>query len=77
MSVIDESLVRHRLEYNGEFSNFKMLLLIKNTVGVVQILQSLSYKAYSILLPTFSAFVLLILVMGMPSLFSKKLVTVL
>ena len=38
------------LEYNGRFSKFKKLSVIKNTTNVIQISQSLSYKVYSIYL---------------------------
>ena len=38
----EESQARHKLEYNGGFSNFKTLLHIRNTTNVIQILHSRS-----------------------------------
>ena len=49
---------------NGWFWLFEVLLIVKSTVDLVEIFQSLSYKRYSIFLWTLAVFVLFILVMG-------------
>ena len=43
---IDESPERHKLKYNGGFSNLKTLLHIKNIMDVVQILQRLRLRLH-------------------------------
>ena len=50
--------------HNGGSPNFKGLLFDKKTNYLAQILQSLSYKVYSIILPKFTTFVLFIPILG-------------
>ena len=61
---MDESLAHHKLKHSGEFSNFKTLSLLKNTIDVDQNFQNLSHKVYSIFLQKFDTFALLVHVMG-------------
>ena len=50
--------------HNGESPNFKGLLFDKKTNYLAQILQSLSYKVCSIILPKFNTFGLFIPILG-------------
>ena len=61
---IDLLTTRHKVVHNGGSPNFKGLLFDKKTNYLVQILQSLSYKVCSIILPKFNTFGLFIPIMG-------------
>ena len=41
---IHQSLLRHKLMYNGGYSNFELSLLVRNSTYVAQVLYGLSYK---------------------------------
>ena len=56
--TIDVSPAHHKLEYDGKFSNFKTSLLMKDTIHVVQISQSLSFRVLSISLKNLYCFLL-------------------
>ena len=58
---IDLFTTRHKVVHNGGPLNFKGLLFDKKTNYLAQILQSLSYKVCSIILPKFNTFGLFIL----------------
>ena len=53
---IDLFTTRHKVVHNGGYPNFKGLLFDKKTTYMAQILQSLNYKVYSIILPKFNTF---------------------
>ena len=57
---IDLFTTRHKVVHNGLSLNFKGLLFDKKTNYLAQILQSLSYKVYSIIPPKFNTFRLFI-----------------
>ena len=61
---IDLFTARHKVVHNGEYPNFKGLLFEKKTNYLAQILQSLSYKVCSIVLPKFKIFGLFIPILG-------------
>ena len=55
---------RHKVVHNGGSPNFKGLLFDKKTNYLAQILQSLSYKVCTIILPKFNTFGLFIPILG-------------
>ena len=61
---IDLFTTRHKVVHNGRYPNFKGLLFDKKTTYMAQILQSLSYKVFSIILPKFNTFGLCIPILG-------------
>ena len=61
---IDLFTTRHKVVHNGGSPNFKGSLFDKKTNYLAQILQSLSYKVYSIILQKFTTFVLFIPILG-------------
>ena len=61
---MDLFTTRHKVVHKGGATNFKGLLFDKKTNYLVQILQSLSYKVCSIILPKFNTFELFILILG-------------
>ena len=61
---IDLFITRHKVVHNGGSLNFKGLLFNEKTNYLVQILQSLSYKVCSIILPKFNTFRLFIPILG-------------
>ena len=62
--LIDLFTTRHKVVHNGGSPNFQGLLFNKRTAYMVQILQSLSYKVCSIIVPKFTTFGLFILNLG-------------
>ena len=63
-AIIDLFTARHKVVHNGRSPNFKGLLFDKNTTDMAQILQSLSYKVCSIILPKFTTFGWFIPILG-------------
>ena len=61
---IDLFTTRQKVVHNGGSPTFKGLLFDKMTNYLAQILQSLSYKVYSIILPKFKSFGLYIPLLG-------------
>ena len=61
---MDLFTTRHKVVHNGGSPNFKGLLFDKKTTYMAQILQSLSYKVCSIILPKINTFGLFILILG-------------
>ena len=61
---IDLFTTRHKVVHNDGSLNFKGLLFDKKTNYLAQILQSLSYKVCSIILPKFNTFGLFIPILG-------------
>ena len=62
--LIDLFIIRHKVVHNGVSPNPKGLLFVKKTTYMAQILQSLSYKVFFIILPKFNTFGLLIPILG-------------
>ena len=50
---IHQSLLSHRLVYNGGFSNFELPLLVRNSIYVTLILCGLGYKVWSTFITKF------------------------
>ena len=61
---IDLFTTRHKVVHNGGSPNFKGLLFDKRINYLAQILQNLSYKVCSIILPKFNIFGLFIPILG-------------
>ena len=61
---MDLFTARHKVVHNGGSLNLKGLLFDKKTKYLAQILQSLSYKVCSIILPKFNTFGLFIRILG-------------
>ena len=61
---IDLFPTRHKVVHNGGSPNFKGLLFDEKTTYMAQILQSVSYKVCSTVLPKFNTFGLFILIKG-------------
>ena len=53
-----QSLLSHKVVYNGGFSNFELPLLVQNSIYVAQILCSLSYNFKMIKFGTIKLFFL-------------------
>ena len=63
--------------YNGEFSNFELLLLVRNSTYVAQILCGFSYKVWSTFTTKFGTTELFILILDIPPLYTSRLVDML
>ena len=63
-TLLDLFTTRHKVVHNGGSLNYKVLLFDKKTNYLAQILQSLSYKVCSIILPKFNTFELFIPILG-------------
>ena len=64
LECIDPFTTRHKVVHNGGSPNFKELLFDKKTTYLIQILQSLSYKVCSIILPKLTTCGLFIPILG-------------
>ena len=62
--TIDLFTTRHKVVHNGGPLNFKGLLCNKKTNYLAQILQSLSYKMCSVIIPKFNKIELFVLILG-------------
>ena len=58
-----QSLLSQELVHNGGFSNFELLLLVRNATSLVQSLCGLIYKACSTFITKFGAIELFLLVL--------------
>ena len=76
-STIHQSLPRHKLVYNGGFSNFELLLLVQNSIYVAQILHGLSYMVSYTFRTKSGTIKLSILILDMSSLYTSRLVAML
>ena len=70
MKSIHQSLLRHKLVYNGGFSNFELLLLVQNSTCVAQILHGLSYEVRPTFITKFGTTELLILIFNISPLYT-------
>ena len=62
---------RHKVVHNGGSQNFEGSLFNKKTTYVAQILQSLSYKICSVILPKFNKFGLFILILDISAIMDQ------
>ena len=75
---VHQSLLSHKLVYNGGFSNFELTLLVRNSTYVAQILCAPSYKVWSTFTTKFGITELFILILNIyPPLYISCLVAML
>ena len=63
MNHIHQSLLSHKLVYNGEFSKSELPLFVRNSTYVAQILSFLSYNVRSTLKTKFGTIELFLLIL--------------
>ena len=63
---IHQSLLSHRLVYNGGISNFELPSLVRNSTYVAQTLCGLSYKVWSPIITKFGTTELFNLILDIP-----------
>ena len=69
---IDESLLHQRLDDNGGFGNFDILLVIYCARDIAQILHGLSYKVSSVTIRKFGSVVFCFLSLAFSAIFNQS-----